>query len=101
MTERGSQLIKTIPVYKDPQYATIIKEINEILIKRFNDGTNLNSVAVPWKEVKRDDLINWPTKVPVFAIYRQGKQSLRLLKSSVDRIRFTQEFLNRHKSLAG
>ena len=84
--------------YNDPKYARMIKEIQDNLVQKLNKGLLLKSKQVyqkiPWKELKREDFVNWPNDVGLYSIADQGRQSLTKLYSNLDRIDFTREFLD-------
>jgi hypothetical protein len=49
---------------------------------------------IPWKQLKREDFVNWPNDVGLYSIADQGRQSLTKLYSNLDRIDFTRDFID-------
>jgi hypothetical protein len=88
-------------IWDDPKYAHMIKEIQNHLLRKLNKGLLLKSKQayrqIPWKQLKREDLVNWPNDVRLGQIKHQGKQSLVKLYNNLDRIDFTKEFLDDSK----
>ncbi len=80
----------------------MIKEIQNNLLKKLSKGRLLKSKQaykqIPWKQLKHEDLVNWPNDVRLGQIMHQGKQSLVKLYSNLDRIDFTKQFLDRYES---
>ena len=90
-----------IKPYNDPKYAYMINEIQNDLLQKLSKGRLLKSKQalykkIPWKHLKREDVINWPNDVRLDRISQQGRQSLKKLYSNLDRMDFTKEFLNRY-----
>ena len=87
-------------LHDDPNMSCMIKEIQDNLVQKFNKGLLLKSKQVykkiPWKQLNREDFVNWPNDVGLYRITDQKRQSLLKLYRNLDSINFTKECLVRY-----
>lgn len=95
--KEASRKGKRIVVTKDPEFKPIIKDIEDTLLAKLTAGTNIKFSRVPWSVLTKQDLINWPEKMPIWRLSRQGKNNLRRLHGIISDVNFSKDFLGKLK----
>ena len=83
---------------QDPHIKKIRSKIQKNLISKLNAGLKTKFSSIPWRFIKREDLVNWPNDVPLNNIDKLGIEHLWSLYENLDLINFTQEFFDCYAS---
>jgi hypothetical protein len=73
----------------------IIRDIEVALCNQLNARTNKKFKKVPWTMLKKEDIINWPKKIPVVRLSQHRRERLNLLHKLRYEFSFREEFIRK------
>jgi hypothetical protein len=84
---------------QNPSIQGKIGEIETVLCKKLDAGTNKRFRHVPWNMMRKEDIINWPEGIPLQRLSKHRRGRLKLLHKLREEISFSEAFLQRLSSL--
>jgi hypothetical protein len=90
------QLISRLKI-KSKGFNEILSDIRKYFGDKLAKKLNVDSIRVPWSQMKATDIINWPENVEFKPVKRMSMQELKLIDklAKKDQLDFSSEFLSK------